>query len=376
MNIRPCLAAFAFGFTFSISPVLQADEFDTWDASKDGKLEREELPERLRPKFDRVDANGDGAISRAEHEAVRKRAASASAQPNKPQAPPMPDSVKLLADIPYAETDNAAQRLDLMLPAKRTTEKLLPVIVFIHGGGWRGGSKLSGRGQVLRFVQSGDYAGVSVEYRLSGEAQWPAQMHDCKAAIRWLKGHAKEYGLDAEKIAAWGSSAGGHLAAMLGVSGDVPELEGALGKHTEQTSRVTCVADWYGPTNLLTIGDAPSKMDHYAADSPVSKLLGGAIQEQKEKARNASPITWVSSGDAPVFIAHGTADPTVPFNQTETFEVALKKANVPVFVQTIEDGAHGGFDGPELQKRVQAFFDKYLCAVEAPIESGRLKVRH
>lgn len=357
---------------------LRADEFDVWDTSKDGRLQRDELPEKLRPNFDRVDSNHDGAISREEHEAVRNRAR--PAQPGRPpggrdQGPRLPDAVKLTADIPYADTDNPAQRLDLLLPVKRATDKPLPVIVFIHGGGWQGGSKAGGRGQVARFVESGEYAGASVEYRLSGEAQWPAQIHDCKAAIRWIKAHAKEHGLDADKIAVWGSSAGGHLVAMLGVSGDVPELEGTLGKHTDQTSRVTCVADWFGPTNLLTMGDFSSRIDHNAADSPESKLIGGAIQENKDKARNASPLTWVSSGDAPVFIAHGTADPLVPYNQTETFEAALKKVNVPVFVQTIEEGQHGGFDGPVLTARVKAFFDKHLRGVDAVIETGKLKVK-
>ena len=352
---------------------LRADEFDTWDTSKDGKLQRAELPEKLRPNFDRVDTDHDGVISRDEHNAVRNR--NRPSQPDRSKMPAMPDSVKLLADLPYADTDNPAQRLDLLLPTKRAADKPLPVIVFIHGGAWQGGDKLSGRGQVARFVESGEYAGASVEYRLSGEAQWPAQIHDCKAAIRWIKAHAKDHGLDAEKIAVWGSSAGGHLVAMLGVSGDVPELEGMLGKHKDQTSRITCVADWFGPTNLLTMGDFPSKLDHRSANSPEGRLIGGGILENKDKASNASPITWVSSGDAPVFIAHGTADPTVPYNQSEIFEVALKKVNVPVFLQTIDEGGHGGFDGPVLNARVKAFFDKYLRGVEAMIETGRLKVK-
>lgn len=367
MKTVPAIVLAAFALT------LQADEFDEWDRSKDGKVQRDELPERLRPNFDRVDANHDGAISREEHNAVRKGAR--PAQTGGPQAPFLPESVKLMADIPYADTENPAQRLDLLLPAKREEGKALPVIVFIHGGAWQSGDKLSGRSQVARFVESGDYAGASVEYRLSGEAQWPAQIHDCKAAIRWIKAHAKEHGLDAEKIAVWGSSAGGHLVAMLGVSGDVPELEGTLGKHADQSSRVTCVADWFGPTNLLTMGDFPSKVEHNTPDSPESRLIGGAVQENKDKARNASPMNWVSSGDAPVFIAHGTADPVVPYNQTEVFEAALKKAGVPVSVQTIEEGGHGGFDGPELNARVKAFFDKQLRGIDAVIETGRLKVK-
>ncbi len=284
-------------------------------------------------------------------------------------------SIKTLLDIPYADTQDAAQRLDLYLPATRAGDKPLPVIVFIHGGAWQGGDKAGGRASVLRFVSSGQYAAASVEYRLSQQAKWPAQIEDCKAAIRWLKAHAKEHGLDPEKIGVWGTSAGGHLVAMLGVSGDVKELEGTLGKHLDQSSRVTCVADYFGPTNLLTMGDFPSKMAHNAADSPESKLIGGAVQENKDKARSASPVTYVTSDDAAFFIAHGTTDPLVPYNQTETFAAALEKSKVPVYVETIEEGGHGGFEGPKLDARLQAFFDKYLRGVDATIESGKLKVR-
>jgi len=284
-------------------------------------------------------------------------------------------AIKPLLDIPYADTPDAAQRLDLYLPATRASDKPLPIIVFIHGGAWLGGNKASGRASVLHFVSSGQYAAASVEYRLSQQARWPAQIEDCKAAIRWIKAHAKEHGLDPEKIGVWGTSAGGHLVAMLGVTGDVKDLEGMLGKHLDQSSRVTCVADYFGPTNLLTMGDFPSKMAHNAADSPESKLIGGALQEHKDKARSASPITYVTSDDAAFFIAHGTADPLVPFNQTETFAAALEKSKVPVYVETIEEGGHGGFEGPKLNARLQTFFDKYLRGVDTTIESGKLKVR-
>jgi acetyl esterase/lipase len=283
--------------------------------------------------------------------------------------------IKVMPDIPYADTPDTAQRLDLFLPAKRAGDKPLPVIVFIHGGAWQAGNKASGRASVQRFVGSGQYAGASVEYRLSQQAKWPAQIEDCKAAIRWIKAHAKENGLDPEKIGVWGTSAGGHLVAMLGVTGNVKELEGTLGKHLDQNSRVTCVADYFGPTNMLTIRDFPSKMAHNAPDSPVSKLIGGAVQENKDKARNASPVTYVTNDDAPFFIAHGTADPLVPYNQTETFAAALEKSKVPVYVETIEEGGHGGFDSPKLNARLQTFFDKYLRGMDATVESGRLKVR-
>jgi acetyl esterase/lipase len=287
----------------------------------------------------------------------------------------LPDTIKATLDIPYAETSSAAQRLDLYLPAKPQGDKPLPLIVFIHGGAWQAGNKAGGRFSLLPYVSSGNYAGASVGYRLSHEATWPAQIEDCKAAIRWLRAHAKENGIDPEKIAVWGPSAGGHLVAMLGVSGGVKELEGSLGKHLDQSSRVTCVADYFGPTNLLTMGDFPSSMNHNSANSPESRLIGGAVQEHKDKARNASPATYVSGDDPPFFIAHGTSDPLVPFNQSETFAAALGKAGVPIYLQTVEDGGHGGFEGPELNDRLKNFFDKYLRGIDAKVAAGNLKVR-
>ncbi len=362
MNFKPVLLL----LFLLVSPLL-ADQFDDWDANKDGRLSPEELPENLRPNFDKVDANHDGFITREEHLAFMNK--------NKPARPTVPDSVKLTADIPYADTARKSQRLDLLLPAKRSTEKPLPVIVYIHGGAWKGGTKEQGRGSVIPYVASGDYAGVSVEYRLSGEAIWPAQIEDCKAAIRWVKANAKEQGLDPDKIGVWGGSAGGHLVAMLGVAGDVKALEGTVGKHLDQTSRITCVADYFGPTNLLTMGDFPSSMQHNAPNSPESELIGGAILENKEKAQAASPVTYITSDDAPTFIAHGTTDPIVPYNQSETFATALKNANIPIYLETIENGNHGGFEGPKLNARLKAFYDKYLRGQDTIIETGTLKVR-
>ncbi|MBC8125892.1 MAG: alpha/beta hydrolase fold domain-containing protein [Gloeobacteraceae cyanobacterium ES-bin-144] len=346
---------------------LQADPFNDRDLNKDGKLTPEELPEKIRNNFKRVDKDHDGFISREEDAAARQ---GMNSNPQK-----LPDTVKATLDIPYADTANPAQRLDLYLPVKRASDKPLPVIVFIHGGAWKAGKKADGRASLLPFLTSGEYAAASVEYRLSQEAKWPAQIEDCKAAIRWLKAHAGEHGLDAEKIAVWGTSAGGHLVAMLGVSGGVKELEGTLGKHLDQSSRVTCVADYFGPANLLTMADFPSKIAHNDADSPESLLIGGALQENKDRARSASPVTYVTSDDAPVFIAHGTADRLVPFNQSEVFAATLTAAKVPVYPQTIESGGHGGFEGPRLNARLKVFFDHYLRGAKGLPESGTLRVR-
>ncbi|MDP7286894.1 MAG: alpha/beta hydrolase fold domain-containing protein [Phycisphaerae bacterium] len=327
--------------------------FDKWDRNSDGKLTRDELPAGARKNFGRVDTDKNGFISVKEHSAFLSRK-----RPGRQR--PQPKGIDITRDIAYADNDNPRQKLDLFLPKTRKSDKPLPLVVFIHGGAWRGGNKSGGLRMVAPFVASGDYAGASIAYRLSGEAIWPAQIHDCKAAIRWLKANAKKHNLDPDRIAVWGSSAGGHLVAMLGVSGDVKELEGKIGKNLKFDSRVACVVNWYGPTDMLTIGKYPSRLKHDAPDSPEAKLLGGAIHENKAAARNASPVTHASKGDAPTLTMHGTEDQTVPFNQGQRIHDALVKAGVPsIFVKMIDAG-HGGFKQPETQERVKAFIGKYL----------------
>ena len=335
--------------------------FKQWDSNSDGKLSRDELPKGLRGNFDRVDTDKNGFISVKEHLAVgagRRRPASRPG--GRPGGRTQNKNVKTIADIPYGDNDNPRQKLDLFLPRNPKSDKPLPVVVFIHGGAWRAGNKRGGLRMVAPYVESGNYAGASIAYRLSSEAIWPAQIHDCKAAIRWLKANAKKHNLDPDRIAVWGTSAGGHLVAMLGVSGDVKELEGKIGKNLKFDSRVACVVNWFGPTDMLTIGKYPSRLKHDAPDSPEAKLLGGAIHKNKAAARNASPVTHVSKGDSPFLTMHGTNDQTVPFNQGERIHEALTKAGVPsIFVKMVGAG-HGGFRPPETQKRVKAFIEKHL----------------
>ena len=342
-------------------------QFAQVDRNQDGKISREELPERLRPNFDRIDTNHDGGISKDEHLAVvgnRKAAGTASLAPG----------IEVLRDLPYADTDNPRQKLDLYLPKARKPDALLPIIVFIHGGGWQGGDKNSGQGNLSRFVQSGDYAGISIGYRLTDEAPWPAQIHDCKAAIRWIKAHAKDHGLDPGKIAVWGTSAGGHLVSMLGTSGDVKELEGTLGKNLDQDSKVTCVVYFFGPEDFLTMVRQPSTIDRTKGnDYPEAKLLGGPVPEREAIAREASPVTHVSPGDAPFLTAHGTKDPLVPFAQAEELHAALQKAGVPSLLQEMTNAGHG-FKSPLLDERVKQFLDLHLRGIKSDIQTTPIPV--
>ena len=290
------------------------------------------------------------------------------------QRPRLPDSIEVRLDQPYAGTDNPRQMLDLLLPKQRTSDKPLPVIAYIHGGAWRAGNKSGGLRRVTPFVESGKFVGVPIGYRLSGEATWPAQIHDCKAAIRWLRANADSLRIDANRIGVMGSSAGGHLVAMLGTSGDVKDLEGKLGSHTSVSSRVACVVDEFGPTNFLTMNDFPSRIDHLAPTSPESLLIGGAITEHKDKVRHASPLTYVSKDDPPFLIIHGTKDPLVPYNQSVILDAALKKAGVDVYLQTISEGQHGGFRSRELARRTRLFFEKHLLSGDVQIPTTPLKV--
>jgi acetyl esterase/lipase len=276
---------------------------------------------------------------------------------------PSSDAIEAKRDLPYAGTDNPRQKLDLYLPKKRADEKPLPVIVFIHGGGWQKGDKSGGGRYVAPFVQSGRYAGISVGYRLSGEAQWPAQIHDCKAAIRWIRAQAGTYGLDPERIGVWGASAGGHLVSLLGTSGGVAELEGDLGPHTSQSSRVACVVNFFGPEDFFTLIPQPGWGQPVGA---VGALFGGSLNDKAALARAASPVTHVSPDDPAFFTAHGTKDPLVPYAQAIQIDAALKKVGVPSLVMEMAGAGHG-FRSAELDRRIAQFFDLRLRGVESEI---------
>ncbi|MCA1964047.1 MAG: alpha/beta hydrolase [Prosthecobacter sp.] len=273
-------------------------------------------------------------------------------------------------DQAYAGTDNPKQRLDLFLPKERKSEKPLPVIVFIHGGAWAREDRVFSASKVLNFVRSGDYASVTVSYRLSGEAKWPAQIHDTKAAIRWVRGNAAKFGLDPERVGVMGSSAGGHLVSLLGTSGGVQALEGDLGEYTAQSSRVSCVVNLWGPQDFtlpLMFKDGAPVIE----DPAVADLLGGPLAENHDQVLAASPVTYVSEDDPPFLTLHGTKDPRVDFKHAERLHAALTAAAVPSLLIPILDGGHGP-QAPEMPERIRAFFDKHLRGLDADLSSAPL----
>jgi len=294
------------------------------------------------------------------------------------------DSRRILRDIEYVTGGHERQKLDLYLPKttpepgnlsrahppgespaaysariarQRAASKAgpLPLIVWIHGGAWRAGSK--DRCPATRFLQKG-YIVASINYRLSQHAIFPAQIEDCKAALRFLQANAEKYGIDPKRIGVWGSSAGGHLVALLGTTGDVKKFD--KGANLDQSSRVQAVCDYYGPTDFTLMSKFPTKMDHDSPDSPESKLVGGPVQEKKEACKAANPITYVTKDDPPFLICHGDKDPLVPHNQSVILNEALKKAGVDVKFHTVQGGGHGGWKDPQVDKMVDEFFDKHL----------------
>ncbi len=266
--------------------------------------------------------------------------------------PKLPEGTKVHRNLEYVHGGHERQKLDLNVPEKAGGP--LPVIVWVHGGGWLAGSK-EGGGPALLFVGKG-YAVAAINYRLSQHATFPAQIEDCKAAIRWLRANAKTYNLAPDRIGVWGASAGGHLVALLGTSGDVKDLEGKEG-NTDQSSRVQAVVDWFGPTDLTKMGGS-----HDQPNSPEARLLGGQVQDNKDKAARANPITYVAKDNPPFLILHGDKDPTVPFSQSVLLEEALKKSGVEVTLQPVKGAGHGGreFSSAENLKLIEEFLDRHL----------------
>jgi acetyl esterase/lipase len=271
--------------------------------------------------------------------------------PQQPVPKAAPPGVKVLRDLPYVENGHERQNLDLYIPEK--PDGPLPVVVWVHGGGWQGGSKE--HCPALPLATKG-FAIASINYRLSQHAKFPAQIEDCKAAIRWLRANASKYGFDPNHFGAWGASAGGHLVALLGTTGNGKEFN-TRGSNLEQSSKVQAVCDWFGPTDFLNLVPLTSK-----PDNPVALLLGGPVHENRQKAAQASPVTYVAPGDPPFLILHGDQDKTVPLAQNEEFADALRKAGVEVTLRILKGAGHGGpaFSNAENVMLIEGFFVKHL----------------
>ena len=258
-------------------------------------------------------------------------------------------------NIVYADIAGKKLLLDLYMPSGKKDPYL---IVWIHGGAWRSGSKESPPTGLLPF----GYALASINYRLSEEAIFPAPIHDIKAAVRFLRGNAKKYGYRSDKIILWGSSAGGHLAALAGTTNNDPELEGNLGLYTKENSSVQAVIDFFGPSNFLTILTQSTPHGLSVRAPALKLLLGKPVEEVPDMAKKASPVYQVDSTDPPMIIVHGDQDIQVPVNQSLELVAAYKKNNLPVQLEVIPGAGHGGdaYDKKELMETVSRFLEKAL----------------
>jgi len=266
----------------------------------------------------------------------------------------VPEDARILLDVSYVENGHPRQKLDLYVPAHPKG----PLLVWIHGGGWRGGTKDKPPG--LSTVKNGVTV-ASLEYRFSQDAIFPAQIEDCKAAIRWLRAHAKDYGYRDDLVAVWGASAGGHLVALLAVTGKTKDFD--VGANLDQSSSVQCGIDWFGPTDFPAYDPhLPEAMvQRENPDSVLAKLLGGPVSEKLNLAKRASPITWVTKDAAPLLIMQGTKDPLVPVDQSQRFYDKLKAAGADVTLDIIEGAGHGGpeFVTEEKLKLIFTFLTKH-----------------
>jgi acetyl esterase/lipase/cytochrome b len=293
--------------------------------------------------------------------------ASATVSAQGPQKPDVDNIKRKWLNIAYADKSQA-QKLDIYIPEKG--DGPFPVILSIHGGAFKGGDKADGQVTPMLEGLKRGYAVVSINYRLSGEAIWPAQIYDCKAAIRWVRANARQYKLNPDKIAAWGGSAGGHLSAMAGTSGDVKELEDLTQGNAGESSRVQAVVDWFGPTNFLKMDEdaRESKVNnpqiHSIPDSPESELIGKNLADAPELVKAANPETYINKDDPPFLIQHGSVDPLVPYPQSIHFAEKLEKiaGKENVTFELIPGSGHGGpaFSTPENLNKVFAFLDRTL----------------
>lgn len=269
----------------------------------------------------------------------------------------LPADVSVEADVTYRVTDRGPLKLDIYRPTE--FEGRLPTIVFVHGGGWKGGDKRSAVRTAAWIVPDG-YAVVSINYRLLDVAQWPAQINDCYAAVRWVRDHADEYRLDPDRVAAWGTSAGGHLVALMGTR-PCPDRE-------TTSSRVQAVCDWFGPADLLTMPPnmvSDTRTFEQVSRSNGARLLGAPVPTIPERAKDASALYHVSADDAPTLIMHGSQDPGVPLDQSKRLAAAFAEVGVDHRFFIVKGAGHGGpeFASDESRSVVRKFFSRTLKGI-------------
>lgn len=261
-----------------------------------------------------------------------------------------------IADIVYAEAGGQKLLLDLYVPGNPPRP---PLVVYVHGGGWRSGSK---SGMPLTALVENGFAIASVDYRLSPVARFPAQIHDIKAAIRFLRAKQGDYGYDAARVAISGSSAGAHLAQLAGVTNGNPELEGEIGDHRAESSDVQAIVAYFGASNFLTILKQSTPHGLAMRVPALQLLLGGQPEEKPELAKLASPVFHVDEPDPPLLMLHGDQDLQMPINQSHELAGIYREHGLPVELEVVHGAGHGGrqFYETARSSRVAAFLNEHL----------------
>jgi acetyl esterase/lipase len=296
---------------------------------------------------------------------------SATAQ-KQAQRPMLPKGFVAEYDVKYVPDGDEAQSLDIYFP-EVAAEKPLPLLIWIHGGGWSGGSK-AGMPYLSQLPRG--YVAASIEYRFSQKAVFPAQIQDCQAAIRFLRANAKKYNIDPERIGVGGASAGGHLAALVGTNGGKKTFP-MIGGNEDQSDRVQAVCDIFGPTNFWTVIKQAEEDKNvknifkWNNGDPYSRLIAAKLGEDKAKCDAVSPVQYVSKDNPPFLILHGDHDTLVPYAQSVELTDLLTKSGVEVTLQKLPGAGHGGasFALPAVAKLTVSFFDKHLKGLEAKIEA-------
>lgn len=310
--------------------------------------------------FDRMIEHNDADSMRTAanallHEKSDRPLKTQNPSPRQSREVDLPQGVMAHRDIEYATVGNDPLQLDLYLPEKSTQTPAL--IVWIHGGGWRKGDKTNINRAILGLTGEG-YAVASVNYRLGDIGAHPQHIHDCKGALRWLRAHATEYGYDPARIAVAGSSAGGHLALLLGTSTDVAELEGTVGGNLEFAGPAQAIVNFYGPSDFRPLAESSRfQRKHTLRDD---QLAG------------ASPMAYVTSDDPPVITFHGDADPTVPVAQGRLVDQRYREAGLVSEIHIIEGAGHGGprFTDETCRSQIKTFLDLYLGITAKSEELG------
>jgi acetyl esterase/lipase len=275
----------------------------------------------------------------------------------------IPKDLEQIPDIRFTEESEHELLLDLFRLRGVNYELPQPLVMWIHGGGWMSGDKDRGVERVFDLVRMG-FLAASVNYRLSDEARFPAQLHDCKCAVRFLRAHARDYNIDGDRIGVWGASSGGHLASMLAVTGHEQSFDGD-GGWSGVPSHIQAACSWFGPSDLNLMDRFPTgvtpRLPSMGADSAEGRLLGGPVAEKQELVALANPIRYVHADCPPMLLMHGAQDDAVPLASSEALYKALVEKGVEAHLHVIRTGHHNAYLwGDHHIRMVSEFFDWHL----------------